>query len=567
VTAGMRATFRERLGFVDATYPVADGCADRGVMARSLMYLFSAGGAITAASLFFSPSDAEETRIAITAAAAFGLAAALFLAYDRLPLWGYQVFLVAGTALVEWAIYSSGETTSPYAMFYFWIAIYAFYFLSRPRALIQMGFIAVAYSITLFLRDDLATTPVLNWAVVTSTLVVAGALIGVQRNHVDRLIAKLSDAARTDSLTSLLNRRGFEELFETELERARRSGRPLTVIVGDLDAFKAINDRYGHAAGDRALERLSEILRTVKRRIDTAARIGGEEFAVIAPDTDHHAAYILAERMRREVRDSFTSEPFHLTISLGIATFPRHGMDAEALISAGDEALYAAKKLGRDRTVVYNPELADSLLAATGKATPRSERHSSTVLALAEVIDIRDQGTAAHSETVGRYAGAIARELKLTSEIVERVRFGGIVHDVGKIGIPDSVLRKPGWLSEEDWREMRRHPEIGARILRGANLDDIGEWVLAHHERPDGKGYPHGLSGGDIPLEARILAVADAYEAMTSDRVYRPALSADAARAELLRCAGTQFDGRVVDAFLTVLDREAAAREAPAIAG
>jgi HD-GYP domain-containing protein (c-di-GMP phosphodiesterase class II) len=140
--------------------------------------------------------------------------------------------------------------------------------------------------------------------------------------------------------------------------------------------------------------------------------------------------------------------------------------------------------------------------------------------------------------------------------VVERVRFGGIVHDVGKIGIPDSVLRKPGWLSDEDWAEMHRHPEIGARILRGASLDDIGEWVLAHHERPDGQGYPHGLEGNSIPLEARILAVADAFEAMTSDRVYRPALTPEAARDELVRCSGTQFDSRVVDAFLGVLERE-----------
>jgi diguanylate cyclase (GGDEF)-like protein/putative nucleotidyltransferase with HDIG domain len=424
-----------------------------------------------------------------------------------------------------------------------------------------MGFIALAYSVALFVKTDVGTVPVMHWAIVTCTLVVAGALIGVQRSHVDRLIGRLSDAARTDSLTSLLNRRGFEELFETELERARRGDRPLSVIVGDLDAFKAVNDRFGHAAGDRALERLSEILQTVKRRIDTAARIGGEEFAVIAPDTDQHAAYILAERMRREVRDTFTSEPFPLTISLGIATFPRHGATAESLIGGADEALYAAKKLGRDRTVVYNPELADTLLAATGSPAPRSERHSNTVLALAEVIDIRDSGTAAHSETVGRYAGAIARELGLPADLVERVRFGGIVHDVGKIGIPDSVLRKPGWLTDEDWKEMRRHPEIGARILRGANLDDIGEWVLAHHERPDGRGYPHGLSGPDIPLEARILAVADAYEAMTSDRVYRPALTPDVAREELQRCAGTQFDARVVDAFVGLLAREDSVRE------
>ncbi|MEA2388196.1 MAG: hypothetical protein QOG41_969 [Thermoleophilaceae bacterium] len=531
-------------------------------MARSLMYLFAAGGAVTLISLAI-PTAHDESRIAITGVSSFGMALLLLLAYDRLPIWGFQAVLATGTVLVEWAIWASGDTTSPYAMFYFWIAIYSFYFLSRVRASMQMAFIALAYSGALLTNGAIETTPVIHWAFVTSTLVVAGAFIGVQRAHVDRLIERLSSAARTDSLTGLVNRRGFEELFETELERARRSGRPLSTIVADLDGFKAINDRYGHAAGDRALEKLSTILQTVKRRVDTAARIGGEEFAVIAPDSDHHAAYILAERMRREVRETFTGDQIPLTISLGVATFPRHGATPEALIGGADEALYAAKKLGRDRTVVYNPEIAETLMVATGQTTPRAERHSSTVLALAEVIDIRDSGTASHSETVGRYAGAIARELGLPQDLVERVRFGGIVHDVGKIGIPDSVLRKPGWLSDDDWIEMRRHPEIGARILRGANLDDIGEWVLHHHERPDGQGYPEGKSGNEIPLEARILAVADAYEAMTSDRVYRPAMSQQAARDELRSCAGAQFDPRVVDAFLTLLERADVTKELP----
>ncbi|HEX8074595.1 MAG TPA: diguanylate cyclase [Thermoleophilaceae bacterium] len=530
-------------------------------MARSLMYLFAAGGLVTLVSVLLTSDHADPARIAITGGSAFSIALLLFAGYERLPLWCFQLFLALGTVLVEWAIFASGDSTSPYAMFYFWIAIYSFYFLSRVRASLQMAFVGLAYSAMLLSNGDIHTAPVIHWAFVTCTLVVAGAFIGVQRGHVERLIARLSDAARTDSLTSLLNRRGFEELFEIELERARRNGRPLSVIVGDLDAFKAVNDRFGHAAGDRALEDLSAILQAVKRRIDTAARIGGEEFAIIAPDSDHHAAYILAERMRREVRETFSQQPYPLTISLGVATFPRHGASAESLIAGADQALYAAKKLGRDRTVVYNPEIAETLLAATGQPAPRAERHSSTVLALAEVIDIRDTGTAAHSETVGRLAGAIARELGLPADVVERVRFGGIVHDVGKIGIPDSVLRKPGWLSEDDWAEMRRHPEIGARILRGANLDDIGEWVLAHHERPDGQGYPNGLTGSAIPFEARILAVADAYEAMTSDRVYRPAMTPAAARDELRRCSDQQFDGRVVDAFLTLLTRDAESRE------
>jgi two-component system, cell cycle response regulator len=544
----MYPSIRERLGLVQPAHFGTEGRADRGLMARSLTYLFAAGGAVALGALIFSPS----VRAALTAACAFAVAAALMVVHRRIPLGGCQVLLALGTALMAWWIHAG----SPYAVFYVWIAIYAFYFLSPARAYVQLGFIGLAYLAAPILGGGLHSATVVDAGLVTAALIVAGAFVGAQRDQVDRLIERLTSAARTDSLTSLLNRRGFEELFEIELERARRSGRPLSVIVGDLDAFKAVNDRFGHAAGDHALEKLSEILQTVKRRIDTAARLGGEEFAIIAPESDHHAAYILAERMRREVRDTFAHEPFALTISLGVATFPRHGASAEALIGGADEALYAAKKLGRDRTVVYNPELGETLMAVTGQPTPRSERHGTTVLALAEVIDIRDAGTAAHSDTVGRYAGAIARELELPPDLVERVRFGGVVHDVGKIGISDSVLRKPGFLSDDDWHEMRRHPEIGARILRGANLEDIGEWVLAHHERPDGQGYPSGLKLSEIPLEARILAVADAYEAMTSDRVYRPAMSPQAAREELRECAGTQFDPRVVDAFFAVLDRE-----------
>src|SRR5436309_2572033 len=495
----MQPSVRERLGWRGQGHLVADDRADRAVMARSLMYLFAAGGTVGLGSLVLATTT-DGWRAALTAACAFGMAALLLVAFDRLPIWGFQALLAAGTALVGWAIYASGDTTSPYVTFYFWIAIYSFYFLSRRQATLQLAFVGLAYSAVLLSAGNVGTAPVIHWTFISLALVVAGAFIGIQREHADRLIDRLSSAARTDSLTGLVNRRGFEELFDTELERARRGGRPLSVIVGDLDGFKAINDRFGHAAGDRALEKLSRILQGVKRRVDTAARVGGEEFAVIAPDSDHHAAYILAERIRREVRDAFTGERFPMTISLGVATFPRHGASAEALIGGADEALYAAKKLGRDRTVVYNPEIAETLLVATGQPAPRTERHSTTVLALAEVIDIRDAGTAAHSETVGRYAGAIARELGLPGDLVERVRFGGIVHDVGKIGISDSVLRKPGWLDQEDWIEMRRHPEIGARILRGANLDDIGEWVLAHHERPDGRGYPSGLAGTDIPL-------------------------------------------------------------------
>src|SRR3954468_6090857 len=171
-------------------------------------------------------------------------------------------------------------------------------------------------------------------------------------------------------------------------------------------------------------------------------------------------------------------------------------------------------------------------------------------LKLAEALDMRDEGTVRHSQAVGRYCARMARALGLDRRRVERIRIAGVLHDIGKIGVPEPILYKPGPLTHEEWLEMRKHPEIGARLLRSAGLDDIRSWIIAHHERPDGLGYPRGTSGDAIPLEARILAVGDAYEAMTSDRVYRRSIGVQTARAELRAGAGTQFDTRVVRAFL-----------------
>jgi putative nucleotidyltransferase with HDIG domain len=178
------------------------------------------------------------------------------------------------------------------------------------------------------------------------------------------------------------------------------------------------------------------------------------------------------------------------------------------------------------------------------------------VIAIAESLDLRDAGTARHCETVARYAEAIARELGLPGDVVESLRLAGLLHDVGKVGVPRSILGKRGPLSEDEWTAMRDHPRLGADILEDAGLEDIREWILAHHERPDSAGYPRGLSDEEIPLEAKILAVADAYEAMTVDRCYRQAIGRERAIAELRANAGTQFDREVVEAFVAVLRRD-----------
>ena len=373
-----------------------------------------------------------------------------------------------------------------------------------------------------------------------------------QRGRIRGLRDRISDGTRTDSLTGLMNRRALEEMLDMELERATRAGRPLSVIVGDLDSFAAVNERQGHAAGDTALQLVASDCLKWKRRIDQAARIGGEEFALLLPETDERGAFIVAERLRRATHRTFAEAAVPVTISFGVASSPAHGTDAVGLLRAADRAVAAAKDLGCDRTVIYSDEVARTLSEPGGEAD--GQLQLATVIALAEALDIRDTGTGQHSHTVGRYSELMARELGLDEERVERVRLAGVLHDIGKIGISDSVLSKAGPLDAEEWQEMYTHPEIAARLLSRPEFDDLRAWILAHHERPDGLGYPFGSSGDEIPLEARILAVADAYEAMTADRVYRPSLGAETARAELEAGAGSQFDAEVVSAFLRAID-------------
>jgi HD-GYP domain-containing protein (c-di-GMP phosphodiesterase class II) len=226
---------------------------------------------------------------------------------------------------------------------------------------------------------------------------------------------------------------------------------------------------------------------------------------------------------------------------------PLHGRrpdddELEVLMAVAEQAGLAVEQAQRDAT-------------GDGEAREQSqELRLAAVMLLAETLDLRDAGTARHSRTVGAYARHTAAALGLGEERVGRIHAAGVLHDLGKLGIADAILHKPGKLEPAEWKEIQRHPEIGARILEHAGLDDIAAWVRAHHERVDGRGYPKALAGEEIPLEARILAVADAYEAMVADRPYRAGIAPAEAREELIRCAGSQFDPVVVEAFLTALE-------------
>jgi diguanylate cyclase (GGDEF)-like protein/putative nucleotidyltransferase with HDIG domain len=362
-------------------------------------------------------------------------------------------------------------------------------------------------------------------------------------------LALMRHLAEHDPLTGLRNRRGLQEHIDAEI---RRGEGPVSVLVCDLDHFKRINDVLGYASGDEALRRVAAVLGKVPPARGLAARIGGEEFAIVLPGMDEAAALACAERLRVGIQRASDDFPRSLTISIGMAVSGPDSDEAAALLRDATRACVGAKRLGRNRCLAYHAESLDALLGGLGDDGASSEQLAAAML-LAETLDVRDVGTARHSETVGHYAHAIARALGLPDPRVERIRAAGVLHDIGKLGVADAVLKKPGPLTPAEWEEMRRHAELGARILSHANLRDVSGWVLSHHERVDGGGYPDGLAGDAIPIEARILAVADAYEAMTADRPYRPAMTPAAAEAELLRCAGRQFDAEVVAAFLRAL--------------
>ncbi len=532
------------------------------LMARVLAGLFGAGATLALATVLLPHNEeANVPGLLAVIGIAYVVAGALVACGDRPPTWSLPAALAWGTISITAVASFSGESPSPLIFFYLWIFLYSAYFFTTRVAVAQILLVCVAYG-GLLVASPPETGVAAWWLVGIGTLLVAAGVISTMRTRAEKLIARLHDAARTDPLTGLSNRRGFREQLDLELERARRSGTSLAIVVGDLDHFKEVNDRSGRHAGDVVLAQVADLLLEGKRQVDSVARIGGEEFALIVPDGDRESGLALAERLRETVRERFAADPTPLTISFGICVYPLQGETASSLLSAVDEALYEAKETGRNRSVVHSPSLRGIGSSADSGKDVEGERFVAVMLAFAEAVDLRFSGSARHSETVGRYAEMMARGLGLNEHRVGRVRLAGMLHDIGKAGIPDEILHKPDKLTDEEFDRIRAHPGLGAQLLEHPCLEDVREWVGAHHERPDGRGYPHGLVAGEIPIEAQIVAVADAYEAMTSDRSYRRAVALEDARLELRRCAGTQFDPAVVEAFLAGLAAESRQIEA-----
>lgn len=359
--------------------------------------------------------------------------------------------------------------------------------------------------------------------------------------------------ANTDELTGLYNHRSFHERMEQEIARGSRFGGTFSLIMLDIDLFKSYNDIYGHLAGDQVLRKVAHYLESSVRGIDLAFRYGGEEFAVILPEARLDDAYKVAERIRKTIESKTSSRAMPITASLGVGNWPNDGVMKEEVIGLADAALYRAKQTGRNRTCLSSDVLKPdtSLIGVELEARPRA---LSIIYALAATVDAKDSYTYGHSRKVSEYAVAIAEAYKLSQDRISTIRAASLLHDIGKVGVPDSILNKKTSLNEEEWKPIRAHPELGVEILRHViDLVNCLPAILHHHEHHDGSGYPAGLSGEGIPLEARILSVADAYDAMTSPRPYHKQLSLEEAIEELRRCAGTQFDPEVVEVFCNII--------------
>jgi diguanylate cyclase (GGDEF)-like protein/putative nucleotidyltransferase with HDIG domain len=355
-------------------------------------------------------------------------------------------------------------------------------------------------------------------------------------------LKRLRSAAFTDSLTGVRNHRAFHEDLTMLLETANAEA-PIAVLMLDMDGLKRDNDRHGHQAGDDRIKLLGAAAASAICDPDGIYRLGGDEFGLILRRCGGASALALAERIDDAFRRS--APDVEVSFSAGAAV-SEDGVDKDEVVRRADLALIEAKRLHL-QALLYSPAFEVAILDE-----PAELRHVQVLAnALARAVDTKDAYTHSHCETVAELCALMAVELGFDDERVFKIRLAGLLHDVGKIGVPDSILQKPGRLTDPEFEVMKAHPVLGAHILAAAELHDEAAWVLAHHERPDGKGYPHG--GTATPLEARIISVADAFEAMVSDRPYRQARSASDALAEVARCGGTQFDSRCVRALSAVL--------------
>jgi len=378
-----------------------------------------------------------------------------------------------------------------------------------------------------------------------------------------RLYAETEEKARVDELTGLLNRRSLDEMIDSEISRHSRYGGKFALAILDLDSFKGFNDTKGHLAGDTLLGQVGNIIRNKIRNSDQAFRYGGDEFAILLPQTTIEAASQVTERVRESIASELDTGDINITASIGLASWPEDGMSHSDIIAAADLTLYRAKWSGGNRIFCASGTLSN--LYFTESSTSKKDSNNrilSIIYNLAETIDSRTLRTRNHSKKVAEYAITLGKAIEINTIGLKRLEACALLHDIGKINISDEILDKPDDLTDEDWAVIKSHPQLGANIVDHIpKLAKCADGIRHHHENFDGTGYPHGLKGEDIPLDARILAITSAFDISISNMEDSGSATVPAALEEIKKCAGTKFDPHLVEKFVALYEKK------PAITG
>ncbi len=369
-----------------------------------------------------------------------------------------------------------------------------------------------------------------------------------------QLYARAEKKARVDELTRLYNRRSLDEMIDNEISRHSRYGGVFSLAILDLDSFKAYNDTYGHLSGDRLLTEVGTCISSTIRTADSAFRYGGDEFAILLPHTTLDDAYQVTERVRKKISEKVNCGEMSVSASIGLASWPDHGISHTDIIAAADATLYQAKRKGGNQSQCAAESVSSERQRDSHVDT---ESIDSDILGMArvlsETVDAKCETNKNRSKNIVEDCLAMVKALKFDDATATRLEICALLHDIGKVNIGDEILSKPGSLTDEEWEIVKTHPIMGAEVAaKVPKLASCVGGILHHHERWDGTGYPDGLKGENIPLEARILAIASAFAAMTSERPYARTLTYEQGLEEVGRCAGTQFDPEIVKVFLSL---------------
>lgn len=447
----------------------------------------------------------------------------------------------------------------------------------KDNAVVILPLISVNKCIGVLIIED-------NYARQNITLYNLIANFAALYSHNLELQEKSEGLVNTDNLTLLYNHRGFQEILSNEISRAEINKQKLSIVMMDVCNITKINRELGHAKGDEVIKLVAEKVRQNMREGDIAGRYGGDEIAIIMPNTSISQAKYVAEYLTYSLSCCFIDDIGPVKVSVGIATYPDCSEDKEKLLILAEQAMYISQAKGYKDGMSAIISSADfnfwDDVALKSYAEVIGKRHaqlginfeeeliskfnadhaisgariSEIATSLAGAIDAKDPYTKGHSTSVSRFSEALARAINLPEEEVERIKLGALLHDVGKIGIPETVLKKEGPLSDDEWAIMKQHPTIGAEkvLMPNPSLRDLIPIVKYHHERIDGKGYPDGLANGDIPLAAKIVAIADTYHALISDRPYRRGMNIEKAISILNEGAGSQWDEDLVRTFIQI---------------